>query len=89
MKTSTMNPRRIRIAVAMLCGVLLLLPASRSIAQQPTESATISTEGKKQKAIHDYLFDTFAESRKTVYQGNGRDRGLKELTILDANKEDS
>ncbi|WP_146458863.1 beta-agarase [Rubripirellula tenax] len=59
------------------------ISASRSIAQHSTDAVTISAEGEKQKAIHDYLFDTFAESRKTVYQGNGRGRGLKELTILE------
>lgn len=42
----------------------------------------LSKEGQNQKAIHDYLFETFLEGRKTVYRGTGRDRGLKELTIL-------
>lgn len=47
------------------------------------ESPKLSAEGIKQRAIHDYLFGTFAVGRKTVYQGDGRDRGLRELTILE------
>ncbi|WP_442506547.1 beta-agarase [Novipirellula sp. SH528] len=61
-----------------------VLAASPSLAVEPP---TLSPEGRNQKAIHDFLFDNFLEGRKTVYQGNGRDRGLKELTILEERKE--
>jgi hypothetical protein len=47
----------------------------------------LSKEGQQQKAIHDYLFETFLEGRKTVDTGTGRDRGLKELTILQETRE--
>ena len=47
----------------------------------------LSKEGREQKAIHDYLFDTFVEGRETKYVGTGRDRGLKEVTILAETKE--
>jgi agarase len=42
----------------------------------------LSKEGREQKAIHDYLFDTFVEGRETEYVAAGRHRGLKEVTIL-------
>jgi len=47
----------------------------------------LSAEGKNQKAIHDFLFDTFIEGRQTRYVGNGPNRGLKELTVLKETKE--
>ncbi len=47
----------------------------------------LSEEGRQAKAVHDHLFDTFAKGRKTVYTGAGRDRGLKELTVLEETRE--
>jgi hypothetical protein len=67
--------------VPLIVFVAILTSASELTAQ------TLSKEGQNQKAIHDYLFDTFLEGRKTVYRDNGRDRGLKELTILNETKE--
>ncbi len=63
--------------------VFVAIPTSAS----ELTAQTLSKEGQSQMAIHDYLFDTFLEGRKTVYRGNGRDRGLKELTILNETKE--
>ncbi len=48
----------------------------RSLAQEPGK------EGRDRKAIHDYLFDTFLKGRETKYVGSGRERGLKQVTIL-------
>ena len=64
------------IAVGVLLNTTPALPAQ-----------TLSNEGQEQKAIHDYLFETFLEGRKTAYTGSGRDRGLKELTILTETRE--
>lgn len=50
-------------------------------------SQELSQEGKDAKATHDYLFDTFIKDRETTYRGNGKNRGLKELTILKETKE--
>lgn len=61
----------------VLCVAVLTL-SPRLTAQQPT----LSSEGQKQQATHDYLFDTFIDGRDAVYQGNGTARGLKELTLL-------
>ena len=47
----------------------------------------LSTEGKRQKAIHDFLFDSFVKDRETRYVGNGNDKGLKEVTVLNESKE--
>ncbi|MEN8694132.1 MAG: sulfatase-like hydrolase/transferase, partial [Akkermansiaceae bacterium] len=47
----------------------------------------LSPEGQLKKATHDYLFDTFIEDRKTKYVGEGKDKGLKELTILQETRE--
>ncbi|WP_182870338.1 beta-agarase [Stieleria mannarensis] len=46
----------------------------------------LSQEGQAQKAVHDYLFDTFAEGRASKFVGSGRDHGLKEITILTETK---
>ena len=48
---------------------------------------TLSKEGEEQKEIHDFLFNTFGEGRKAVYVGAGRDRGLKQVTILEETRE--
>ena len=45
-------------------------------------SQELSLEGRFQKQVHDYLFQTFSQGRETVYVGDGTDRGLKELTVL-------
>ena len=47
----------------------------------------LSREGQNQKPIHDYLFNTFVQGRETSYVGSGRDRGLKEITLLKETKE--
>ncbi|MEM9480595.1 MAG: beta-agarase [Verrucomicrobiota bacterium] len=47
----------------------------------------LSEEGKKEKAKHDYLFETFAKDRETKYTGEGRDRGLKEMVVLKETRE--
>jgi agarase len=58
------------------------------LSEPPASTAQdLSKEGREQEAIHDYLFETFLEGRKTVYTGAGRDRGLKELTILEETRE--
>lgn len=76
MDSKTNNHSPLRFALA--CSVLATALISTHAAKPPT----LSPEGMKAKVIHDYLFDTFIEGRKTVYQGNGQDRGLKELTVL-------
>ncbi|MCS7466045.1 beta-galactosidase [Stieleria sp. ICT_E10.1] len=48
----------------------------------PSFAQTLSKEGRDQEAIHDYLFDSFIQGCETKYVGGGRDRGLKEVTIL-------
>ncbi len=83
------NTPRSRFTLRMLACVVMLVPAFESTAQPASPTQTISEEGERQQAIHNYLFDVFAEGRKTVYQGNGPGRGLKELTILDQTKVDS
>ncbi|QEG40790.1 hypothetical protein [Roseimaritima ulvae] len=70
-----------------LSACLIVTTIAFASAQDASKPAKISAEGQKQKAIHDYLFDTFSKDRETVYRGNGRDRGLKELTILEKSKE--
>ena len=42
----------------------------------------LSKEGKQKKAQHDFLFDEFVVDRDTRYVGEGKHRGLKQLTIL-------
>lgn len=64
-------------------AVLTLLTGKIACAQPPA----LSAEGRAQQATHDYLFGSFAKERKTVFTGTGRDRGLKELTILSEAKE--
>lgn len=48
---------------------------------------TLSPEGQRKKATHDYLFDIFTKERTTKYVGEGKDKGLKELTILKKTQE--
>lgn len=71
----------VRHIFALIALVAILISASVLTAQE------LSQEGQSQKAIHDYLFDTFIEGRKTKYQGNGTDRALKELTIFKETRE--
>jgi agarase len=70
-----------RHVLPLLALVGLLNSPSALTAQE------LSKEGRDQKAIHDYLFDTFLEGRKTIFTGDGRGRGLKELTILKETRE--
>jgi hypothetical protein len=58
---------------------LLVLSATVSIAVVAILSSTpalnaqdLSKEGREQKAIHDYLFDTFVEGRETKYVERGK-----------------
>jgi len=67
--------------VSLLALVALLINPAMVPAQD------LSKEGREQKAIHDYLFNTFVEGRETKYVGTGRERGLKEVTILAETKE--
>ncbi|WP_146530426.1 beta-agarase [Novipirellula artificiosorum] len=78
----SVNPRLRFVSALFVC--IALLAVSHAPAGQPP---TLSAEGQNEQALHAYLFDKFLEGRKAVYQGNGRDRGLKELTILEEQKE--
>ena len=69
-----MFPHFLRLLVA--ATVLCMSIQSHALAQK------LSKEGIDKQATHNYLFDTFAEGRKTKYVGNGIAKGLKELTIL-------
>ncbi len=60
-----------------LAAIFTIVATSSLNAQQ------LSPEGQRCKAIHDYLFDTFVKGRETQFVGQGSDRGLKSLTILD------
>lgn len=71
----------VRHIVSLIAVVAILTGACVLHAQD------LSKEGRQQKATHDYLFETFLEGRKTVYTDTGRDRGLKELTILEETRE--
>ena len=64
----------------------LVLLALFAFANQ-SDAQQLSREGETRKSIHDFLFDDFAKQRKTVYRGEGRDRGLKELTVLTETKQ--
>ena len=78
MRLKTQSPCHL---VSLLALVALLINPAMVPAQG------LSKEGQNQKAIHDYLFQTFTNGRKTVYTGSGRDRGLKEVTILKETRE--
>lgn len=54
------------------------LVASPLAAQSPK----LSAEGRQGKETHRYLFDTFVTNRKTVYQGDGLARALKQVVVL-------
>jgi len=51
------------------------------------EAQDLSSEGQKKEATHNYLFDTFSKDRKTQFVGEGRDRGMKQITILNEIRE--
>ncbi|QDT02193.1 Beta-porphyranase A precursor [Rubripirellula lacrimiformis] len=65
---------------SLLCILSTCLTADKVSILQAQE---LSREGQRRKAVHDYLFDTFAEGRKTEYVGQGHDRGLKSLNVLE------
>lgn len=69
-----------------LCVILILATMSASTLSA-VDSLKLSEEGRTKKELHDFLFDTFCEDRKTVYHGQGEGRGLKELTILTETRE--
>jgi len=77
-----MSETRVFHHLAPLIAIAAILSGTPALVAQD-----LSEEGQNQKAIHDYLFDTFLEGRKTVYRGTGRDRGLKELTIFTETRE--
>ena len=67
----------------LLRRIVPLIAVAAILSSTPALNAQVlSREGRQQKAIHDYLFGTFVEGRETKYVGTGRDRGLKEVTIL-------
>ena len=51
------------------------------------QETKLSLEGQQALEIHTYLFEDYASDRTTVYRGEGPDRGLKELTVLDRTAE--
>lgn len=69
----------IRRFFVLLSGILVFAPA------MPAQE--LSEEGRDQKAIHDYLFETFLSGRKAVFSGTGREGGLKEVTVLRETRE--
>ena len=64
-----------------LCGITIAFATCI-----PTFAQTLSQEGLERQAIHAYLFATFCEGREARYVGNGRDHGLKEVTIFKETK---
>ncbi|WP_372897624.1 hypothetical protein, partial [Stieleria sp.] len=69
------------------CRLVLLIGSAAFVAAGTSPAQTLSKEGQDQKATHDYLFDTFLEGRETKFVGSGRDRGLKEVTVMTETKE--
>ncbi|TWT71378.1 beta-agarase [Crateriforma conspicua] len=67
---------------AQLRLALMILSAACLATICPVHGQQLSQEGLAQQATHHFLFDDFAKDRQTTFTGNGRDRGLKELTIL-------
>lgn len=64
------------------------IPAEIIPVMERSQTVTLlSPEGQRKKATHDYLFDIFAEGRETLYRGEGKDKGLKELTIFEEPRE--
>jgi len=67
----------------MRCTLIRLLVFLGSLAVgSASAELALSEEGKEQKALHDFLFDDFLAGKHTVFRGEGRDRGLKELVVL-------
>lgn len=79
------KPNQKNRVAQMLKEYLEILNSKQRTAPLPKQ--TLSPEGLKKKTTHDYLFDTFSKDRETKYVGEGRDRGLKELTILKQTRE--
>ena len=71
----------------MFCKSLVCFLLLFSAAMNDTRAQELSPEGLAAKATHDYLFDTFAKDRKTIYQGKGNAKALKQLVILEEPKE--
>ena len=69
------------------CRLILLIVSVTFVTAVASHAQTLSKEGQDQQAIHDYLFGTFLEGRETRFVGSGRDRGLKEVTVLKEMKE--
>lgn len=68
-----------------LFSTLLLLIVGAGTSS--TGASELSVEGQQRKSVHDYLFDHFVENRNTVYQGQGSERALKSLTILETTRQ--
>ena len=68
-------------ALLFLALILCASLVAESTAQQ------LSPEGERAQATHNYLFDTFIQGRKTVYQGNGANRALKQVVLFKESKE--
>ncbi|MEM7698430.1 MAG: beta-agarase, partial [Verrucomicrobiota bacterium] len=69
------------------CVFLLLCFSILMAYSDADESLPLSEEGLRKKAQHDFLFETFSEGRETLFLGEGSDRGLKEITILDQSRQ--
>ncbi len=54
-----------------------------SIAISSAQSPELSEEGRLQQRMHDYLFGEYSEGRETVFRGEGAERGLKELLVME------
>lgn len=67
--------------ISVLCLVIALHSCPMVFSQ------TLSKEGRDQKAVHDYLFGSFVQERETKFVGSGRDRGLKEVMVLQETKD--
>lgn len=67
--------------------VFLIVFVSATTCGSANAQSSLSAEGKNQKAIHEFLFDTFIKQRQTRYVGSGKSRGLKEVTILKETRE--
>jgi len=47
----------------------------------------LSKEGERQQQIHQFLFHDFSHGKATLYVGEGKDRGLKEVVVLSEKKQ--
>lgn len=78
-----MKSPRILLNLSASTLAIVIMTAAQVAAQEPE----LSEEGLKRKALHDYLFTSFVEGKKTVYREEGSSQRLKELTIFAETKE--